>query len=137
MPSFDAWNLPRSSLGGVMGANSKIEWTHHTFNHVRGCTKVSEGCKHCYAETLSKRNPKVLGMWGPQGTRVMASEAMWRQPLKWNEEARAAGERRRVFCASLADVFEGPETCSKEAYRVIRSARVRLFELIINTPHLD
>jgi protein gp37 len=120
-----------------MGANSKISWTHHTFNPWRGCTKVSEGCKHCYAETLSKRNPKVLGVWGPQGTRVMASEAMWREPLKWNEEARAAGERRRVFCASLADVFEGAETCTPEAYRVIVAARERLFLLAHKTNWLD
>jgi protein gp37 len=120
-----------------MGANSKISWTHHTFNPWRGCTKVSEGCKNCYAETLSKRNPKVLGVWGPQGTRVMASEAMWREPLKWNEEARAAGERRRVFCASLADVFEGPTTCTPEAHQMIQEARIRLFELIAKTPHLD
>lgn len=120
-----------------MGANSNIEWTDHTFNHVRGCTKVSEGCKHCYAETLSKRNPAILGVWGPQGTRVMASEAMWREPLKWNEEAKTAGKRRRVFCASLADVFEGPETCSAEAYQVIVAARERLFKLIDSTPHLD
>ncbi|MBB6053324.1 DUF5131 family protein [Armatimonas rosea] len=120
-----------------MAKDSKIEWTHHTFNPWRGCTKVSEGCKHCYAETLSKRNPKVLGIWGPQGTRVMASESMWREPLKWNEEARAAGERHRVFCASLADVFEGPETCSEEAYQVVREAREKLFRLIEATPDLD
>lgn len=127
---------------------TKIEWVAtlnsdgsktpgYSFNPWRGCTKVSEGCKYCYAEVLSKRNPKVLGMWGPQGTRVMASESYWRQPLKWDAQAKAAGERHRVFCASLADVFEGPETCSAEAYEVIRRARVRLFNLIAETPHLD
>jgi len=87
-----------------MAENSKIEWTHHTFNPWRGCTKVSPGCANCYAETLSGRNPKTLGVWGPNGTRVVASETMWREPLKW--DAKAAGERHRVFCASLADVFE-------------------------------
>lgn len=109
-----------------MGANSKIEWTHHTFNPWRGCTKVSAGCANCYAETLSGRNHGTLGVWGPNGTRVIASESMWRQPLKWDREAgeRFANwqlavqtcvseydsvdsyERPRVFCASLADVFE-------------------------------
>ena len=93
-----------------MAENSKIQWTHHTFNPWRGCTKVSEGCKHCYAETMSKRNLKVLGQWGPNGTRVVASESMWREPMKWDAAAKAAGERHRVFCASLADVFEGRDT---------------------------
>jgi protein gp37 len=55
---------------------------------------------------MSRRNPAVLGQWGPTGTRVVASESMWRQPVKWDRDARQAGDRRRVFCASLADVFE-------------------------------
>jgi protein gp37 len=86
--------------------DSKIEWTTHTFNPWRGCTKVSEGCRSCYAETLSHRNPGTLGVWGPNGTRVVAAEAQWKLPHRWNALAAAAGERHRVFCASLADVFE-------------------------------
>jgi len=69
-----------------MAENSNIEWTDHTFNPWRGCTKVSPGCANCYAETLSKRNPKLLGEWGPGKPRVLASEKMWREPLKWNEQ---------------------------------------------------
>lgn len=112
-----------------MAENSNIEWTHHTFNPWRGCTKVSAGCANCYAETLSKRNPATLGEWGPKGKRVMAAESYWKQPLKWNTEAEKAGERRRVFCASLADVFEDrPE---------LVEPRMRLFDLVIQTPHLD
>jgi protein gp37 len=87
-----------------MGENSAIEWTHHTFNPWIGCTKVAEGCTHCYAEAFAKRYGKAN--WGPNGTRVKTSDANWRKPIKWNREAEAAGERRRVFCASLADVFE-------------------------------
>lgn len=112
-----------------MAANSAIEWTTHTFNPWRGCTKVSEGCRNCYAETLSTRNPAVLGVWGPQGTRVVASEAMWREPLNWDRLAREAGERHRVFCASLADVFEQRDD--------LDAPRARLFQLIYNTPSLD
>lgn len=89
-----------------MGANSKIEWTTHTFNPWRGCTKVAPECANCYADAQSKRNPSVLGVWGPNGTRVVAAESTWREPIKWNHEAEQAGERRRVFCASLGDVFE-------------------------------
>lgn len=120
-----------------MGADSSIEWTHHTANFWRGCTKVSDGCKNCYAETLSGRNPKVLGKWGPKGKRVIAAESYWREPLRWNKEAQEAGERRRVFCASLADVFEGPETMPAESHEDVESARHRLFRLINDTPHLD
>lgn len=119
---------------------TKIEWTAtyhpdgtvapgYTFNPWRGCTRVSEGCRHCYAETMSKRNPSVLGVWGPQGTRVVASEAMWKQPVRWNREAEAAGERHRVFCASLADVFED--------HAAVVEARARLWALIDATPWLD
>ena len=87
-------------------AETKIEWADYTFNPWRGCAKVSPGCAHCYAETWSHRNPALLGEWGPGGQRVIAAESYWRQPLKWDRAARKAGERRRVFCASLADVFE-------------------------------
>ena len=120
-----------------MAENTKISWAHHTFNPWRGCTKVSTGCRSCYAETLSQRNPSVLGVWGPQGTRVMASEAMWRMPLKWEKQAQESGKRLRVFCASLADVFEGPETCTPEAFKTVCTARARLFDLIAQTPNLD
>ena len=120
-----------------MAENSKIQWTHHTFNPWRGCTKVSEGCKHCYAETMSKRNLKVLGQWGPNGTRVVASESMWREPMKWDAAAKAAGERHRVFCASLADVFEGRDTMPESSWEAVEAARVRLWDVIYKTKNLD
>lgn len=94
-----------------MGANTNIEWCDHTFNPWRGCQKVSEACRNCYAETTAKRNTRTLGMWGSEasgGTRVVASKSMWKEPLKWD---RTCGnypnaKRPRVFCASFADVFE-------------------------------
>lgn len=113
----------------MMGKYSAIEWTHHTFNPWRGCTKVSTGCKNCYAERLSVRNPAVLGVWGDDGVRSMASEDYWHQPVAWNSAARKADERRRVFCASLADVFEDrPE---------LVEPRARLSRLINATRNLD
>ncbi len=136
-----------------MAEDSKIQWTTHTFNPWRGCTKISEGCQHCYAETMSGRNPAVLGEWGPNGTRVVAADAMWREPVKWNRLAQAAGVRVRVFCASLADVFEGPETMPGDGHDLseqptsdltprlfnpsVAEARERLFALIDATPCLD
>jgi protein gp37 len=89
-----------------MGANTKIQWADDTFNPVRGCTKISAGCANCYAARQSLRNPKTLGTWGGAGTRIVAVAKTWNEPLKWDREAKAAGVRRRVFCASLGDVFE-------------------------------
>jgi protein gp37 len=120
-----------------LAENSKIEWTDHTFNPWRGCTKVSDGCKNCYAETMSGRNPRMLGVWGPKGTRVIASENYWKQPLRWNREAKEAGVRRRVFCASLADVFEGQDTMPAECWEAVQKARERLFGLAYETKWLD
>jgi protein gp37 len=105
-----------------MMAKTSIEWADFTFNPWRGCSKVSAGCDHCYAEKMSHRNPAVLGEWGDQGTRVIAAESYWHQPLKWDRDAAKAGERRRVFCASLADVFEdrkGPlhDSCGNRLHK--------------------
>lgn len=112
-----------------MAENTKIQWCHHTFNPWRGCTKVSPGCAHCYAETLSHRNPAVLGEWGDDGHRAIAAESYWRQPLAWNRAAAQAGQRRRVFCLSLGDVFENRPD--------LDDPRERLFDLILQTPSLD
>ena len=118
-----------------MGENTLIQWAHHTFNPWVGCQRVSPGCTNCYAEALDKRfggalidGQKVL-RWGPKAPRVKTSKSNWKQPLRWNKAAEAAGERHRVFCASLADVFE--ERFELESYRL------ELFELIRATPHLD
>lgn len=82
--------------------DTKIEWAHHTFNPWVGCTKVSPACDHCYAEAWAKRSGSV--QWG--GERRRTSDANWRLPLKWNRQAEREGRRYRVFCASLADVFD-------------------------------
>lgn len=103
-----------------MAENSHISWTDNTFNPWMGCTKVSPACQNCYAERdMDHRYHKVA--WGPKGTRVLTSESNWRKPLKWDREAAVAGERRFVFCASLADVFEdwdGPMSLTKNDLRV-------------------
>jgi len=109
-----------------MGENSKIEWTDHTFNPWIGCTKVSPGCDHCYAESLAKRYGWVT--WGPHGERKRTSAENWRKPLAWNRAAKASGKRARVFCASLADVFDN---------QIEPSWRIDLFDLIGDCEHLD
>lgn len=109
-----------------MGENTKIEWAHHTFNPWYGCQKVGPGCDHCYAEGWAKRSGLV--QWGPGTERRRSSPANWRKPLAWNAEAERLGVRYRVFCASLADVFDNA---------VPTAWRMDLFSLIAKTPHLD
>ena len=110
-----------------MSKDSHIEWTHHTFNPWWGCTKISPGCTHCYAETWAKR----LGqnVWGTGAPRRELSSSYWREPFAWNEEAARRGARARVFCASMADVFEDR--------RDLDERRARLWRLIDETPNLD
>ncbi len=108
--------------------NSPITWTDHTFNPWIGCAKISEGCAHCYAETLMAKRYKRV-QWGPNGTRAHTKPLTWRDPLKWNAEAAAQGIRYRVFTASLADIFEDREELSPW--------RDDLHELIRQTEHLD
>lgn len=109
--------------------NSKIEWTDHTFNPWWGCLKVSPGCAHCYADSQAKRYG--FDIWGPAATtdRRTFGDTHWAQPGKWNKAAERAGRRARVFCASMADVFENHPTANAQ--------RPRLWDVIRATPNLD
>jgi protein gp37 len=89
-----------------MGQITGISWTDHTFNPWWGCQRVSPGCEHCYAETLAVTRRK-LPVWGPPSTTERKRIASGLKDLpKWNAAAKRDGVRRRVFCASMADVFE-------------------------------
>lgn len=113
-----------------MGESTGISWTDHTFNPWWGCLKVSPGCTNCYAEHLAvHRRHKPI--WGPASTtrRQMMSENYWKDPIKWNRKAAEEGVRRRVFCASMADVFED--------HPDVYEPRARLWKLIEDTPALD
>lgn len=118
-----------------MAENSNIEWTDHTFNPWIGCAHVGPGCDHCYAEALmDKRHGRA--QWGGPGkgvgTRVRTAESTWAKPRAWERAApaflAAHGRRQRVFCASLADVFDN---AVKDAWRE------DLAHLIQDTPSLD
>lgn len=111
-----------------MAENSNIEWCHHTFNPWMGCTKVSEACKFCYAEVQTGRFKQVG--WGPAAARKLTSGAYWKQPYRWDARAYALGERQRVFCASLADVFD-------DHHSIAFFWRNDLWRLISETRHLD
>jgi protein gp37 len=112
-----------------MAENSGIEWTHHTFNPWIGCTKVSAACDHCYAEAWDKRGLQGGALrWGPHAARTRTKT--WGNPRKWQKQAKAAGVRYRVFCASLADVFDNHKT-------ILPEWRADLWSLIRECPDLD
>jgi len=107
--------------------NTKIEWADHTCNFWIGCTKVSPACDHCYAE----RNAGRFGhaKWGKDEARRITIAAYWRQPLRWNRDALAAGRPARVFCGSEMDFMErNPQ---------VAEARQQAFRVMEATPNLD
>lgn len=106
---------------------SAISWCDNTFNPWWGCARVSPGCVRCYADTLATRWG-MADLWHAHGPRRMMSESYWRQPLKWNRQAQAEGRHLKVFCASMADVFED--------HPQVTESRKRLFGLIEETPNL-
>lgn len=112
-----------------MAQDSKIEWCHNTFNPFIGCTKISAACDNCYAEEWDKRY-EGGAHWGPHADRRKTSAGYWNAPKKWNKQAAEKGVRYRVFCASLADVFDNHKS-------ILPEWRAELFELIKETPHLD
>lgn len=112
-----------------MAEGSKIEWTDHTFNPWTGCTKITPGCDHCYAESWAKRSGLVK--WGNHDRKRTTAD-YWKGPVVWNRNAdrfeALKGHRQRVFCASLADVFDN---------QADPTWREDLFSLIRQTPRLD
>jgi Bacteriophage protein gp37 len=144
--AFRAGRLPVADLTG-------IEWCDSTFNPWMGCTKVSPGCDHCYAERDTRRFGRV--QWGAGQPRVRTSAANWRKPVSWDAAifcqcqncghryaSRGAADfcpacespmpgrrvRRRVFCASLADWLDGDAPVAWLA---------DLLDLIRTTPNID
>ena len=116
-----------------MAEQSNIEWTDSTFNPWEGCQKVGPGCDHCYAENRNARFGGGTAVnWGPGAPRRRTSASNWHKPVTWNAQHEAFfaehGRRRRVFCSSLADVFDN---------EVLPQWRIELMALILKTPHLD
>ena len=84
-----------------MGKDSKIGWTNNSWNPWIGCLKLSPACRECYAESWVNRFGGDFSKM-----RKVTSEQNWKEPIKWNRDAAEERKRYRVFCASLADVFE-------------------------------
>ena len=133
-----------------MSANTTIEWCDHTWSPWRGCTKVSPGCANCYAETLSKRNPAVLGQWGKGKPRVLSKS--WDEPLRWNRvaelgECKCCGSRRDTSgtgnctrCGDVSRVYTRPTVfpslCDWLGDEVDSVWLYDFIKLIVQTPNL-
>lgn len=111
-----------------MGKITGIGWTNSTFNIVHGCVEIPHdpACTHCYAREFSKRLGKDL--WGKTKPRQQMGEHYWNDPLRWDRKAAAAGIRHKVFCSSMADVFED--------HPDLVAPREQLWKLIERTPNL-
>lgn len=126
-----------------MAGLSKIEWTDSTFNPWVGCTKIDRpgnapsACDFCYAEGWSKRSGHVK--WGNYPRR-RTTESYWAAPVKWNAAAtnfqKANSRRQRVFCASLADVFDNQADPAWRAdlWRLIRKCDQIDWQLLTKRP---
>lgn len=108
-----------------MATKSKIEWTESTWNPVTGCTKVSEGCQHCYAERMAHRL-KAMGQANyVNGFRLTVHEHLLSAPLKWKRP-------QMVFVNSMSDLFheEVPLDFIQEVFDVMRRAEIHTFQVL-------
>lgn len=111
-------------------SETNIEWCDYSFNPWWGCSEVSPGCKNCYARSLANRLlPHHPTLWDVNGERRFFGEEHWSGPLRWERKAIKAGVRFKVFCASMADVFDNADD--------LQPVREMLWALIRKTPHLD
>lgn len=112
-----------------MSVNSTIEWTDATWNPVRGCTKVSPGCAHCYAETFAERFRGVPGHPYEQGFDLRLVPEKLEEPLKWRKP-------RLVFVNSMSDLFhqDVPTDYIRKVFDVMRRAELHQFQLLTKRP---
>lgn len=104
-----------------MSSSSAIEWTDATWNPLRGCRKVSPGCKHCYAETFAERFRGVPGHPFEQGFDLRLVPEALELPLRWRAP-------RRIFVNSMSDLFqdEVPESYIQRVFAVMARAQHHL-----------
>jgi protein gp37 len=108
-----------------MSEHSSIEWTDATWNPVRGCTKISPGCKHCYAETFTERFRGVPGHPFEQGFELRLVFDKLAEPLRW-------GRSRTVFVNSMSDLFHErvPDAYISAVFEVMRVARWHTYQVL-------
>src|ERR1700731_575356 len=108
-----------------MSVNSAIEWTDATWNPVRGCTKISPGCKHCYAEAFAERFRGVKGHPYEQGFDLRLVPAKLAEPLRWKTP-------KMIFVNSMSDLFHKdiPDDYVLNVARVMRTANWHTYQVL-------
>jgi protein gp37 len=110
---------------------SAIEWTEATWNPVTGCSKVSPGCAHCYAETLSLRFRRSVKPWTPENAaeNVVVHPGRLEQPLRWRRP-------RMIFVNSMSDLFHElvPVSFVQQVFAVMTSADRHTFQVLTKRP---
>src|SRR5690242_11480627 len=108
-----------------MSLNSQIEWTDATWNPVRGCTKISPGCKHCYAETFAERFRGVAGHPYEQGFDPRLAPSKLHEPLRW-------ARSRMIFVNSMSDLFhhQVPDEYIAQVARVMLLANWHIYQVL-------
>jgi protein gp37 len=108
-----------------MSATSKIEWTDATWNPVRGCTKISPGCKHCYAETFAERFRGVKGHPFEFGFDIRLVPEKLGEPIRWSTS-------RRIFVNSMSDLFHPavPDEYIEKVCRVMLAAKWHTYQVL-------
>jgi len=112
-----------------VSARSTIEWTNASWNPLRGCVKVSPGCKHCYAETFAERFRGVPGHPFEQGFDLRLVPGKLEEPLRWKQG-------RRIFVNSMSDLFQPgvPTPYIAEVGRVMERADWHTYQVLTKRP---
>lgn len=108
-----------------MSDGSAIEWTDATWNPVRGCTKISPGCKHCYAETFAERFRGVPGHPYEQGFDLLLVPNKLLDPVGW-------ARSRRIFVNSMSDLFQDgvPDEFARQVFEVMAMADWHIYQVL-------
>lgn len=108
-----------------MSDGSAIEWTDATWNPVRGCTKISPGCKHCYAETFAERFRDVPGHPYEQGFDLLLVPHKLLEPFRWSRS-------RRIFVNSMSDLFQDgvPDDFVRQVFEVMAAADWHIYQML-------
>jgi protein gp37 len=108
-----------------MSDRSPIEWTDATWNPIRGCTKISPGCKHCYAERFAERFRGVPGHPFEQGFDLRLVPEKLNEPFRWKSP-------RRIFVNSMSDLFQdaAPTDYIARVGRVMREANWHTYQIL-------
>ena len=112
-----------------MASSSRIEWTEATWNPVTGCTKISQGCKHCYADRMSRRLQAMGVAKYREGFSVAVHPNVLRDPLQWRNP-------RLVFVNSMSDLFHQavPTAFIEAVFAVMNEASHHTFQVLTKRP---